>query len=504
MENVDYSRTYTKKESVAYLTGLMGQNIIYNVIGASLAYYMQFTILIPAIAVSVIMAVARIWDAFNDPIMGTFVDKTRSKYGKCRPYLIVVPGIICLVTILCFVNFGVYGMGTKTVDVLIIAWSSFTYILWGMVYTIGDIPLWGLPSRMTESDKDRNKLLSLARVLGTLGGAVTLLGMQPLSLALGGMLAPKFGAVLGERYGFLIAAVLFSIIGCGMFQLVGCFVKEKIALDVESKPNTIKQNVKLIINNKPFCQVLFSGIFASGKSLLMLCAMPLVTYYFASKDPLLALVYMVLLGGGMFIGIFVATLLTPMMLKYTSKKKLYIFSNLIGIAPSLGIFIMYLIEPQNLTAVTPLIVGFLLFLCSGASFGFYQVLQTMMIADCVDYEEYHNNVRPDGVFFSGQTFITKLGSGIATIIAGIAYSIVGFSDAKVAEVNAFIEAGGIPRLEPQYQKFMMILFFLISIPPAISCILSVLPMLKYNLDDKTHKMMLEELNIRRHAMEEKE
>ena len=129
------------------------------------------------------------------------------------------------------------------------------------------------------------------------------------------------------------------------------------------------------------------------------------------------------------------------------------------------------------------------------------VLQSLMIADAVDYEEYTNGIRPDGVFFSGQTFLAKLNTGIATIISGIAYSIVRFSDSRVAELNAFIEAGGIPREEAHFSPFMMILFFLVSLPPAIGCILAVIPTWKYALDDDEHQRILAELNKRRHQKE---
>ena len=141
----------------------------------------------------------------------------------------------------------------------------------------------------------------------------------------------------------------------------------------------------------------------------------------------------------------------------------------------------------------------LFFFGGGFAMGLTSVLQSLMIADAVDYEEYCSGIRPDGVFFSGQTFIAKITAGIATIINGIAYSAVGFSDAKVQEVNDFIAAGGIPRLNPEYEPFMMILFFIVSIPPAIGCILSVIPTWKYALPDKEHKRILAELNEKRHS-----
>lgn len=497
VETASGLRTYTKKEMWIYLTSMTGQNMIYNIIGACLAYYLQFTILIPAITVSIIMALARVWDAFNDPMMGTIVDRTRTKFGKCRPFLMAVPIPIIIITIACFTSFGFYGEGSKAMDAGIVAWAAFTYVLYGMIYTIGDIPLWGVTALMTESDKDRNKLLSLARIFGGVGGGIVLLSMQSVALGIGDWLTPTMdSAALGEKYGFLIAATVFALIGGGLFQLCGFFVKERIPASKEK--TSLKQNFKIMWRNKPFRQVLLSGILSSPKMLIAIVAMPIATYYFASKDPILALVYLALLGGGMFLGQFIAMAIAPKMLTRFSKKNLYNFGNLFCVVPFVLIFVVYVIAPTQLVHPAALAVFFVLFALAGAGNGLSTVLQSFMVADAVDYEEYHYGTRPDGVFFSGQTFIAKLTSGIATILSGIAYAVVGFSDARVAELNAYIAEGGIPRYEPQYQPFMMILFFLVSIPPAIGCILSIIPTWKYALDDDEHKKILAELNERRH------
>ena len=121
-----------------------------------------------------------------------------------------------------------------------------------------------------------------------------------------------------------------------------------------------------------------------------------------------------------------------------------------------------------------------------------------MIADAVDYEEYRTGIRTDGVFFAGQSFITKLTTGLATIISGIAYSIVKFSDANVQVVNDYIAAGGLARENPEFQPYMFVLFFLVSIPPLIGSLLMVIPTWKYALSDEEHRRILDELNIRRH------
>lgn len=498
--NVTALKTYTKSERNWYLIGLAGQNIMYNIVNACIMYFLQFTVLIPAMTVSVIFTIARIFDACNDPIMGTLVDRTRSKYGKCVPYLKIIPIPIMIITILCYVSFGFYGDGSKALDVGITIWTAVTYIGWGMLYTVGDIPLWGVTSLMTESAKDREKLLTLARVVAAIAGGVIMLSMQSMSLGLGNMFSSKFGisAPQGEKYGFLVVVIILSIIGTAMFQVTGFKVKERIA---PTEKTSLKDNIGIIFHNKPYMQLLISGVLGSTKSIINIVAMTLVSYYFASKDPILAFVYLLLLGGGVFIGMFTGMGIVPVLNKKLSKKTIYNGANLISVIPYLLIFVAYLISPHHLTNAVWVVLCFVLFTIVGIGQGATTVLQSTMIADCVDYEEYKNNRRPDALFFSGQTFLVKLQTGLATIICGIAYTIVKFSDSRVAEINAFITAGGTPRLSLEYASFMMVLFLIVSIPPAIGCILTVIPTWKYALDDKEHARILDILNERRHALE---
>ncbi|MDD3946570.1 MAG: glycoside-pentoside-hexuronide (GPH):cation symporter [Clostridia bacterium] len=499
--------TYTKPERNAYLVSMVGQNMIYNIVGTALAYYFQFVILIPAMAVGVIMTIARVWDGVNDFFMGTIVDKTRSKWGKCRPFLIYVPIPIMIITLLCFLNFGFYGESAAK-NVLIVGWASVMYILWGMIYTIGDIPLWGVTALMTESSHDRNKLLSFARIAGGVGGGIVMLSIIPISLALGNSLTDTFGtsASNGERWGFFIGALIFAVIGTALFQICGFKIKERVKSG-EKRPS-LKENFVTIKNNKPFMQILLSGILGSPKMLIMLAAMPLINYYFATKDPVMSLVYMIVLGGGVFIGQFAGMALAPFLIKkYNNKKNLYNISNLSSALPYLAIFVVYLLTPRGMLATNFALIAFfsILFMVNGFFAGIVIVLQSSMIADCIDYEEHKHGNRPDGIFFAGQTFLAKLTSGIATILAAVAYAAVGFSDAAVEDLNAYIANLGpndmLPREMAQYDNFMMILFFLVSVPPAIGCLLSVIPTWKYALNDDVHKQILSELNERRRDKE---
>jgi len=491
--------TYTKKERNAYLAGLAGQNVIYNIIGQTFSYFLQFVLLIPAATVSAILAVLKVWDGINDPIMGHIIDRTRTKWGKCRPYLLYTPIPIFFVTMFCFLN-GFYDTAAESVtmhNVMVVAWATFAYFMWGILYTAGDVPLWGITALMTESEKDRIKLLSLARIFAGVGSGITLLSIQSFSFSLGDKLKPYFDTPMkAERMGFILGALTFAVLGTVLFQLAGIFVRERIAPSPEK--NKLLDNFKTMYKNKPFFQLMLSGILASPKQLITIAAFPLVSYYYANKDGLLNTVYIAILGGSVLISGFIATALTPKLLKRISKKNLYNYSNLIGAIPYGVIMLMYISAPTKLADPLYVAISAVLFFFAGASNGFTAVLTSLMIADAVDYEEYRTGIRTDGVFFAGQSFITKLTTGLATIISGIAYSIVKFSDANVQVVNDYIAAGGLARENPEFQPYMFVLFFLVSIPPLIGSLLMVIPTWKYALSDEEHRRILDELNIRRH------
>ncbi len=600
------SVTYSRKELTGYLVGLAGQNIIYNIIATGLAFYFQSVIFLPAIACSLIFALARVWDAINDPMMGTIVDKTRTKWGKCKPYLLFVPGVIMITTILPFLN-SMYaepndlhevelqdpaayvafaqsdltkelaydgvkylfvpaggswelqkdaegktmmdaegniiktkvmiytdadkapvtdtalaetvlqefqselGFEKKTGSkaVLIIAWAAISYVLWGMTYTIGDIPLWGVTSLMTEDQNDRARSLSLARAVANVGMIGTLFTM----------IAPAFQGIFRNqgmdeahslRMAYITLAIVMTVFASLLFQVAGFSVKEKVTPQSE-KTYTIRENFKIMFGNKPFRQILISGILRSPIQLLAIVAMTLVMYYFFNNDiggtlfvdgalNVALVLKVVILVIGLFGGMIFFPLCVPKLIMKFEKKNLYNFFTLIGAIPFGLIFVFYLISGGNVLTWVGMIVMSILFFMAGASMGSLNVLQSVMIADCVDYEEYTNGIRPDGVFFSGQSFITKLSAGIASLISGAVYAIVHFSDKNVALLNNAL-VNGADFKTYNNGLFAAAMFFLISVPPAVGMALAAIPTWKYALTDKEHTRILNELNAKRNQME---
>ena len=489
----DNVRTYTSKERNMYLLGLAGQNMIYNIIGTGLYFYFQSVIFVPAMAISIFMAVARVWDAINDPMMGTIVDKTNTKWGKCRPYLLFIPPVVLVITILTFCN-GIYSSSNSNLqNVFIIGWAAVSYILWGMIYTVGDIPLWGVTTRMTEVEKDRASILSLARIAAGLGGGVVLLSITPLSQFVGQKLEGVAGSTAkSQQYGFIIVAAVLTIIGCGLFQLTGIFVRERV--QSEDRKLTFKDNIRIMWGNKPFRKQLISGVLRSPIQMLLSVAMTLMSYYYGNYfgDYML---YMIILGGGIFGGQFIAMALVPKLMEKFEKTKLFIGSTIMGAIPFALIYPIYKIAPQDLDKPFWIAVLLVVFTLAGAGMGALNVLQSVMIADAVDYEEYHKGFRPDGVFFSGQSFITKLSAGISSIIQGIGYSIIGFSGDNVNACNEALRAGA--SFKADYAPYAGMMFFLCSIPPAIGLFLSVIPIKNYGMSDAEHRSMLDALVKRR-------
>ncbi len=505
------AKTYTKKEAAGFLVGMFGQNLIYNIVATGLYFYFQNVICLPAMALGWIMTIARIWDAINDPMMGTIVDKTHSKWGKCRPYLIIFPAIIGLVTILTFLNGNYATADTTTQKVLIVAWAAISYIAWGMCFTVCDIPLWGITSLMTEDENDRSKILGLARMVAGVGG----IGVLVVQIAQA--VAGAFGGDMQK--GFIVTVIIMTVVATILFEFAGLFTKERV--DKSEKSYTFKENFKIMFGNKPFRQILISGILRSPIQLLMIVAMTLVTYYYANGNIMNILVYndegslaginvKILIGlgcvaAGLFVGQFVAMGVTPLIIKKVEKKTLYNVYSIAGAVPFALIFVFYKVSGGDLTTTFWSIIIGICMLFGSAAFGGINVLQSVMIADCVDYEEYYNGVRTDGVFFSGQSFITKLAAGISTIVSSAVYAIVGYSGANVDKLNKAIENGA---SFLNYDggtgvgKYAEAMFFLISIPPAIGMVLSAIPTLKYAMTDAEHKEMLSELISRRKGTKE--
>lgn len=153
------------KEGFSYSLCGFGQNLICTIIGSYLTVFMTDAIGFNAMWVAFLMLGARIFDALNDPIMGSIVDRTRTKWGKCRPYMKWMALPIALMTTICFLPWYPNNDGG-------FAALSIMYIVWGMVYTVADVPYWGLSTAMSNDTYRRGNLLTIARLFCTAGAGI--------------------------------------------------------------------------------------------------------------------------------------------------------------------------------------------------------------------------------------------------------------------------------------------------------------------------------------------
>ena len=160
------NKNLTAKEKFAYGIGAVGKDMMYMFSATYISIYFLDVMGISAAAIAFLLMAARVFDAFNDPIMGVLVAKTKTKWGKFRPWLLV--GTITNAVIL-YLMFTIpptlNGPG-------LIAYASVTYILWGMTYTMMDIPYWSMIPAFTKSGKERENLSALARSCAGVGSAL--------------------------------------------------------------------------------------------------------------------------------------------------------------------------------------------------------------------------------------------------------------------------------------------------------------------------------------------
>ena len=231
--------------------------------------------------------------------------------------------------------------------------------------------------------------------------------------------------------------------------------------------------------NKPFLQVMASGILGSTQAMLVSCSGYLVLWYYANGSEAKTIFYYLVFGGGYFIGNLAAMYLTPAFLKFYSKKDLYNWSQLLSAIPFMTVFGLYLLKLDYIPLVAIFIFG------AGILQGFPAVLQSSMIADSVDYLEWRIGEKADGLCFAGQTFLAKLKSAVAYYGALMVLSLVNYNPEAMQN---YVTAGGIARL--QFPEVMTALFVIITVLPALGSVLAVIPTWRYCLTEQEHERIL--------------
>ncbi|WP_163427708.1 glycoside-pentoside-hexuronide (GPH):cation symporter [Eubacterium pyruvativorans] len=389
----------TTGEKASYGLGAVGKDMVYMLSSNYVLYYYQDILGVSAITMGIILMAARIFDAFNDPIMGVIVAKTRTRWGRFRPWLMI--GTLTNALVL----FLMYSAPPALDGRGLVAYAAVFYILWGMTYTMMDIPFWSMIPAFTESGKERENLSTLARSCAGLGDALITIITIKCVIALGRG---------DERSGFRLFALIIAVLFI-LFTTVTCLkIREKSTVDVESP--SVRQMFRALIQNDQAMTVVLVIVLVNCS---LYVTSNLLIYFFKydmggakwSDSYTLFNTF----GGG--VQILSMMIFFPLFRRFMNTIRVFYTSLTLAMA---GYGILLIMMMSGVNQLYPLLApAFLIFL----AFGMLTVLTTVFLANTVDYGELRNGRRDESVIFSMQTFVVKLASGISAMLAAVCLQI---------------------------------------------------------------------------------
>ena len=440
---------------ISYGLGAVGKDMVYMLSASYVLYYFQDLLGVSAVAMGTILLVARIFDAFNDPLMGVIVAKTKTKWGKFRPWLLI--GTLTNAVIL----FLMFSCPPRLDAGGLIAYAAVFYILWGVTYTMMDIPYWSMIPAFTEGGKEREGLTTLARSCAGVGSAiitiVTMMAVQFLGNAFGGSNAKEIELV-GFKWFALFVAIVFIV-----FTVLTCiFVKEKST--AEMKTVSVKEMFRALLKNDQAMTVVIAIVLINTAIYI---TSNLVIYFFKYDfggtnwfgDYTLFNIF----GGA--VQILSMMILYPILRNAIKLKNTAIFyiclaMSIVGYAVLLTLAI---IGMGNVFVL--FIPGFFIFAASGL----LNILTTVFLANTVDYGLLKNGTSDESVIFSMQTFVVKLASGIAAFAASICLQIAKLQEGtEVTEAAKLIDwSAGVTTVQKMGLRLTMTIIPIVGLIVAI-------------------------------------
>ncbi len=444
------------QDKVGYMLGDVGSCLLFNFIGSYLLVFYTDVFGISAAAVGTLMAVSRVWDAINDPMMGVIVDKRkRTKDGKFRPYLKYMGIPLGIFTILTFLVIPNMPQGMK------LPYAYITYIGFGMAYTAINIPYGSLASVMTNDPVQRTEL-STWRNISSIFAMIPLMVLTPkLVFDASGAVSPK---------GFLIAAVLYVIIANIGYRLCYKMTTERIINEVkEDAPKaSLGETLKTLGKNKALIGLILSSL---GTLTAMFLPNALNAYLF--KDYFQAPGLLSLAGLLPMVGTFLAIPVTGKLVAKFGKKNIAIYSGIVSIA---AYVVLVLFPTKNPMLYIALIT------VSGFGTALYGMIVWALVGDVIDYQEYLSGKREEGIVYATYSLSRKLVQAIVGSIGGFALAAIGYQSGAATQAPEVAES----------------IRTIITVVPLIGFIFGTVCLkFVYNLSNKTLNEVNEELERRR-------
>ena len=453
-------------EKIGYGFGDMASSMFWKLFGAYLMIFYTDVFGLPAAVVGTMFLITRIWDSAFDPIVGVVADRTHSRWGKFRPYLLWLAVPFGIIGVLTFVTPDWSPTGK-------LVYAYVTYSLMMMIYSAINVPYASLLGVMSPNPKERNTLSTYRMTFAYIGSFIALLLFMPLVNFFSGN-----SKDLGDQQtGWTMAVVVIAILCIILF--FGCFAwtKERVK-PIKEAQNPLKEDLKNLFKNKPWWILLGAGVAALVFNSIRDGATVYYFKYFVVEEDyatvsffgmsfVLSGLYLALGQAANIIGVIAAAPVSNRI----GKRNTYMWAMIIATVLSV---LFYWFDKEDL--IWMFVFQALISICAGSIFP----LLWSMYADCADYSELKTGNRATGLIFSSSSMSQKFGWAIGTAITGWLLGFFGF------QANAV-------QSEEAISGIKMFLSFL----PAVGTILSVVFISMYPLTEKKMKDITTELECKR-------
>lgn len=397
---------------LSYALGLTGQNITYNFISSRLFVYLNTVKKIPSEKTGIITGISTLWDAINDPLIGSIMDHRKHKPGyKMRPFLLWTPILIGIITVFMFTDFG-FNESQTIIFILCM------YLLFDLFYSFQDIAIWGISAMSSPDSEERRRVAQWISIGAGAGGTI-------------GGLFPMFkdmlvsNQVMSEEKAYFSGAIVLGVGGMAIAMLA-YRMKEKVDNNPEKTKGVLKSLANLRYN----------------KTLIVICIARIVQsfsltlpweYFFETEGISYTVMGATISGGtaqvvyGYVMGIPGAILMffaVPMIKKLGGNKKLLVYSELIAIGARLIAY--YIGANGRFMKIGPLIAVMAIIGTSQILTNMKDIAHRSLLTNAIDEMELKTGERTEGITFSFQNFVSKVTGAIPKFIQGYFLKFLGF------------------------------------------------------------------------------
>ena len=433
-----------------YVTGNIGMNLLFQSMAVYLLYFYTDVFGLTAAAAGSVLLIARIVDLVLDPVIGVTIDRTRSRWGKFRPYLLFGPLPLGVLAVLCFTAPGV-GDGVKML------YATVLYSLFSIAYAVVNVAYAAMLPSLTGDYYQRGVISGIRELVGTVAILVVNSGTL--------FFVHRFGS---EAVGFPIVMAIYAVVATLTLWVVfggSRGVGERPSSEPEAKPVPLRAMLRTLAGNTPLYQVLgfnFASILAAG---VHLATMVYYFKYYLERDDLFPPFQLV-----STLAMFAAMFSVPMLVRRTGKRAATIVSQVITVAGLAGLFMLS----------HDIVMVFVMGSIASAGFGMTRAVIWGVIPDTVEYGQWRSGQRSEGVIYAAFIGVEKLGSAASAGIVGIVLGISGF----VANATQTPEA-------------LFGVLSLLTLVPIAATVIVVLVMGRYRLDGTRFDSIITELAQRR-------